>query len=265
MSAPVNEFKKAILEKRQLIGFWQSLASTTTAEISAYAGFDWLLIDGEHAPNTTQSIIDQLRVVDPSPSQAVVRVVNGEAWQVKQVLDVGAQTVLVPMIDTAEQAQAMVNAIRYAPVGIRGAATVTRAAGYGRTENYFATADEQICLLVQAETKTALENLEEICAVDGVDGVFIGPADLSNSLGHVGAPMHPDVQSEIKAAIKTIARLGKAPGILMSNGALAQEYLELGAQFVAVGTDVSAFANATSNLAAKFKGSKAPSAEPSVY
>ena len=265
MPATKNRFKEALKNKKLQLGFWQSLASTSTSEISAQIGFDWLLIDGEHAPNDISYITNLLRVIDPSDSHAVVRVVAGMPHIIKQVLDVGAQSILVPMVDTAHQAREMVQAVRYPPDGIRGAALVTRAAQYGHTDNYAPTANDQICLLVQAESKTAIENLDEICAVEGVDGVFIGPFDLAASMGFINDPNNKAVQDTIEQAIIKIVASGKAAGILMLDEIRAKKYIEMGALFVAVGTDVSTFSNATKKLLANYRGSNLNSVSNSVY
>jgi len=258
MNAPKNRFKAALAEGRLQIGFWQSLGSTVTAEICAHAGFDWLLLDGEHGPNDLRSLRDQLMVVDPSPSAAVVRIAGVDVVAVKQVMDAGAQTVLVPIVDTAEEAALMAAAMRYPPAGIRGnGAGVVRASGYGRDAGYCAGANDQACLLVQAETVTALDNLDAICATEGVDGVFIGPADLATSMGHMGAPEHPQVQAAIEDAIRRIKAAGKAPGILMADEARARRYIELGALFVAVGSDVGMLARGSTALAARYLGGDA--------
>jgi 4-hydroxy-2-oxoheptanedioate aldolase len=255
MPARTNRFKQAMTEKRLQIGFWQSLGTSITAEISAYSGFDWLLIDGEHGPNQLRSIRDQLQVVQPSASEAVVRISGVNVVEMKQVMDAGAQTVLVPIVDTPEDAALMAQAMRYPPAGIRGnGAGVVRASDYGRIADYAQTANAQACLLVQAETMTAISNLDAICAIDGVDGVFIGPADLATSMGHIGNPMHPDVQKTIEDAIVRIRAAGKAPGILMANEERVRRYIELGALFVAVGSDVALIAQGATALAAKYLG-----------
>ena len=265
MAAAKYSFKEALKNKKLQLGFWQSLASTSTSEISAQIGFDWLLIDGEHAPNDIADITNLLRVVDPSDSHAVVRVVAGIPHIIKQVLDAGAQSILVPMVDTADQARELVRAVRYPPDGIRGAALVTRAAQYGHTDSYASTANDQICLLVQAESKTAIENLDEICAVEGVDGVFIGPFDLAASMGFINDPNNKAVQDTIEQAILKIVASGKAAGILMLDETRAKKYIEMGALFVAVGTDVSTFSNATKKLLANYRGSNFSSDGNSVY
>ena len=258
MQNPVNPFKQALAQKRLQIGLWLGLASPYTTEICAGAGFDWLLVDGEHAPNDLQSLLAQLQVIAGyQASHAIARVPVGHghvgAALIKQYLDLGVQTILVPMVDTAEQAHAVVQAARYPPHGIRGMAGA-RASRWGRIEHYGRDANDQICVLVQAETRAALENLDAIAAVDGVDGVFIGPADLSASLGHVGQPDHPQVRTAIEHAFERILSAGKAPGILMVDDALARHYIDLGGLFVAVGLDSQLLASGSAALAARFKG-----------
>ena len=253
-----NPFKQALKEGRPQIGLWQSMASPLCAEICAGAGFDWLLFDGEHAPNDVPGLLAQLQAVEPYPTHSVGRPPYGEIRLIKQYLDIGFQTLLIPLVDTAGQAALMVKATRYPPKGIRGVgAGSARVARWNRVENYFRDADEQMCLLVQAETKLALENLDAIAATDGVDGVFIGPADLSGALGHLGDAGHPQVQAAIEDAFARIIKAGKAAGILTSNETWAKRYLELGASFVAVGTDVGLMARHTTGLAGRFKGEAA--------
>jgi 4-hydroxy-2-oxoheptanedioate aldolase len=252
---PTNTFKQALADRRAQIGLWLSMTSAYVAEASATADFDWLLIDGEHAPNDVRSTLAQLQAVAPYRAQPVVRAVTGNVALIKQLLDIGAQNLLVPMIDTPEQAAEMVAATRYPPHGIRGVGSaVARASHFSDYGDYLAAADGQVCLLVQAETVAAMANLEAICAVDGVDGVFIGPADLAASMGHRGKPGHPDVQAAIEAAIVTIVKSGKAAGTLTSDPRLARRYLELGATFVAVGVDVMLFVNAVRKLSNDFLG-----------
>lgn len=253
MPVPTNPFKQALREGRRQIGLWQSMANPMTAEICAGAGFDWLLFDGEHAPNDVPTMLAQLQAVESYPTHAIARPPVGDVVLVKQYLDLGFQTLLIPLVDTPEEAEAMVRAMRYPPEGIRGVgAGSARVARWNRVENYFRDADAEMCLLVQAETRRAMENLEAIAAVEGVDGIFIGPADLSASLGHRGNAAHPEVQAVIEDAIKRIAAAGKAPGILTSNNEWAQRYLDLGATFVAVGTDVGILAKQTTALVQKF-------------
>jgi 4-hydroxy-2-oxoheptanedioate aldolase len=248
-----NSFRKALAARQPQVGLWLSMADPYLAEVSATAGFDWLLVDGEHAPNDLRSTLAALQAIAPYRSQPVVRAVAGEVALVKQLLDIGAQNLLIPMVDTAEQARRLVAATRYPPGGIRGVGSaVGRASRWSQRSEYLDVADDEVCLLVQAETATALQNLEAICAVDGVDGVFIGPADLSASLGHRGKPGHPEVQRAIEDAITRIVGSGKAAGILTSDNALARRYLELGATFVATAVDVLLYANAARKLAAEF-------------
>ncbi|MBT9502836.1 MAG: 4-hydroxy-2-oxoheptanedioate aldolase [Burkholderiaceae bacterium] len=248
-----NPFKAALQRGDKQVGLWLSMAQTYSAEICASCGFQWLLIDGEHAPNDVRSMLAQLQVVAAYPVQPVVRAVAGDPVLIKQLLDLGAQNLLVPMVDTAEQARRLVAATRYPPLGMRGVgAAAARAARFGARRDYVDVADDEVCLLVQAETATALGNLAEICAVDGVHGVFIGPADLAASMGHRGNPGHPEVQAAIDAGIETIVARGKAAGILTADQALARHYLELGATFVAVGIDVVLLAQAARKLAGDF-------------
>lgn len=261
-----NPFKAALAGGQPQIGLWLSMADPYLAEVSATAGFDWLLIDGEHAPNDVRSTLATLQAVAPYTAQPVVRAVAGEVPLIKQLLDIGVQNLLVPMVDTAEQAQAIVGATRYPPLGIRGVGSaVGRASRWSARTDYLDQADEEVCLLVQAETVTALRNLEAICAVDGVDGVFIGPADLAASMGHRGKPGHPEVQAAIEQAMKTIIGSGKAAGTLTSDPLLARRYLDLGCTFVATGVDILLYANAARRLAGDFKTSiAAQPASPSA-
>jgi 4-hydroxy-2-oxoheptanedioate aldolase len=253
MSVPENPFKRALKEKRLQIGFWQALASAYTAEICADAGFDWLLFDGEHAPNDIPTLVSQLQAIAVYPSHAIARPPIGETALIKQYLDIGFTTLLVPLVETGDQARRLVRSIHYPPEGIRGVgAAIARASRFGRTSGYLAEADAQICLLVQVETRKGLENLEEIAGTEGVDGVFIGPSDLSADLGFRGQPGAPEVQAAIADAIKTIIAAGKAPGILTTDAAQARRYIEMGCLFVAVGTDVGLLVQASSALAQSF-------------
>ncbi|MGR3713277.1 MAG: HpcH/HpaI aldolase family protein [Shimia sp.] len=255
MPAPKNTFKAALANQEPQIGCWLSFAEASAAELMATTGFDWLLIDGEHGPNDLRSIRDQLMVVDPSPSHAVVRVPYGEDWIIKQTLDAGAQSLLVPMVDTADQARALVRACRYAPEGVRGMGGAgSRVTRYGSIPDYVTTANEEICLLVQVETRLAMENLDEILAVDGVDGVFIGPADLSADMGYPGNYNAPEVQEAIANAIPRIRAAGKAAGILTLSLEGAKTHLDQGATFAAVGMDTLVLARAARALSAEVKG-----------
>ncbi|MFG6668212.1 4-hydroxy-2-oxoheptanedioate aldolase [Halomonas sp. HNIBRBA4712] len=267
MDMPRNTFKQAIGNQQAQIGLWLGLANGYCAELAANAGFDWLLIDGEHAPNDLRTILGQLQAVAPYSVQPIARPPVGDAATIKQYLDLGVQTLLVPMVDTAEQARELVRATRYPPEGIRGVGSaLARASRWNSIPGYLDHADGEVCLLVQIETKQGLKNLDEIAAVEGVDGVFIGPADLSASLGHRGDPGHDDVQAAIEDGIARIQKAGKAAGILSANKTLARRYLELGATFVAVGVDTSLLMGALKALAGEFKGGNAPPASASsVY
>ncbi len=249
----LNPFKSALAAGTPRIGLWLSMADPYLAEVAATAGFHWLLVDGEHAPNDLRGTLQALQAIAPYPSHPVVRTVNGDTALIKRLLDIGARTLLIPMVDTAEQARALVAATRYPPHGVRGVGSaVGRASQWSHRADYLDVADDEICLLVQAETVTALENLQSLCDTDGVDGVFIGPADLAASMGHRGNPGHPEVQAAIEQAMRTIVASGKAAGTLTSDAALARRYLALGCTFVATGVDVLMFANAARKLARDF-------------
>ncbi|MGW9231156.1 aldolase/citrate lyase family protein [Pseudorhizobium sp. NPDC055634] len=254
MPAPKNQFKAALREGgRPQIGLWLNTGEPLLAELAGTAGYDWLVIDGEHGPNDVRSIMRQLQVLSASSAEAVVRPPMGETWMIKQLLDVGVRTLLVPMVDSAEQARELVRAVRYPPHGIRGVgAAVARASAFNTIPDYADTAADEICLLVQAETRAAIADLENIAAVDGVDGVFIGPADLSADMGYIGRIEAPEVQETIEKAIGTINAAGKAAGILTFNEALNMRYIDLGARFVAVGSDVAEFAGALRSLAGRY-------------
>jgi len=281
MQTPLNTFKQALKARQPLIGLWFGLSDGYAAELVAGAGFDWLLLDGEHAPNDIPKMLAQLQGVASARAffgtgpHPVARVPVGDTALIKQYLDIGVQTLLVPMVDTAEQAAQLVLATRYpqndGKGGIRGmGAGLARASQWNRFPHYITEANAQVCLLVQAETTTAIRNLEAIANTEGVEGVFFGPSDLSASMGHVGNPGHPEVQAVIEDGIKRVLAAGKAPGILMADEKLARRYIELGAVFVAVGVDTALLAKVTSDLAAKYKtqphsATQSPTATGSVY
>ena len=224
------------------------------AEIAATAGFDWLLIDGEHAPNDLRSISAQLQVVQASDSHAIVRLPIGNDWLIKQVLDAGAQTILIPLVETGDQAKSLVDACRYPPVGKRGVGSaLARSSQFSGIPDYLTTADAQICLLVQVETRLGLENLDEILATDGVDGVFIGPADLAADLGHLGNADAPEVRAAIADALECIRAAGKTAGIMAPAPEFAEFSMAHGANFVAVGIDVTLFAGALRKVAKSYQ------------
>lgn len=259
MKIPKNHFREALLSGRAQIGLWVGLADDNAAEALAGCGFDWLLLDGEHAPNDVRTVLGQLRAVAPYPVHAVVRPVKADVALVKQYLDLGAQTLLVPMIDTAEEAELMVRAMRYPPEGVRGlGAALARASRWNQVEDYLNAANDEMCLLVQAETPRAISNLPAIAATPGVDGVFFGPADLSASMGYRGQAGHPEVQRAILEGIETVRGAGKAAGILAADRQLARSYLDAGATFVAVGVDTTLLVRAATELARAFRESVPP-------
>ena len=266
MDMPVNRFKQRLNKGDVQIGLWLGLADAYCAELAANAGFDWLLIDGEHAPNALPGMLGQLQAIAPYPSQALIRPVIGDSALIKQLLDIGAQTLLVPMVESAAQARELVRAMRYPPQGIRGVGSaLARASRWNSIPGYLDQADEQMCLLVQIESAEGLANLDAIAAVEGVDGVFIGPADLSASMGHRGNPGHVAVQAAIEQAITRIVHAGKAAGILSADETLARRYIELGATFVAVGVDTTVLMRGLQSLAGKFKGAPEASHTGGVY
>jgi 4-hydroxy-2-oxoheptanedioate aldolase len=254
MPAPINTFKQRLNAGDTLIGCWLALGDSYAAEIVGTAGFDWLVVDGEHAPNDIRSIREQLTALAASPSHPVVRVPIGETWMIKQVLDAGAQTVLVPMVDNADQARDLVRACSYPPHGTRGVgAALARASRFAEITDYVPTADAQICLLVQVESVAGLNALDDILKVDGIDGVFIGPADLSTDMGFGGNSEAPEVKEAINAALARIAAAGKAPGILATTDGPTRRYLDAGARFVAAGADVLMLAQTARALAGKWR------------
>jgi 4-hydroxy-2-oxoheptanedioate aldolase len=253
MELPRNGFKRALARGETQIGLWSSLSSNYTVEVIAGAGFDWILIDLEHSPNDLESLLAQLQAAGAYNTHPVVRVPWNDMVTIKRVLDVGAQSLLVPYVCSAAEARAAVSFTRYPPQGVRGVAGTTRATRFGRIKDYARHAHEEICVLVQVETQAALDNIEEICAVAGVDGVFVGPADLHASLGHPGEIANPKVKPLIDEALRRIRKAGKAPGILTPSEDDARHWLECGALFVAVGADVGILARGAEALAQKFK------------
>lgn len=255
MPAPVNPFKAALRQGDTLYGCWMGLAAPHVAEIMGTAGFDWLVIDNEHSPNDLRSTRDALIALESSDSHAVVRVTVGETWMIKQVLDIGAQTIVVPMVESADQAEALVRACRYPPRGVRGVGySMTRSSRFSQIGDYGVTADDQICLIVQVENRAGMAALDDILQVDGVDGVFIGPADLAADMGHMGDLLHEDVVRTILDSIESIAASDKAAGILTTDEEMVVSARDAGAQFIAVGLDVLMLAGAARALAAKWTG-----------
>jgi 2-dehydro-3-deoxyglucarate aldolase len=251
-----NRFRHDVREKKRLIGCWASLASPISTEVLGYAGFDWLLIDGEHAPNDLDTILTQLLALKDSASAAVVRPQWAEPILLKRLLDLGVYNFLMPFIESAEQARAAVAATRYPPRGIRGIAVAQRSNRYGYCPEYFERIDDNICVLVQIESRAAIDAVDDIAQVDGVDGLFIGPSDLSASLGHFGKPKHPEVQAAMQRVLDVARKHDKPVGILSAVEEDAQRYLDQGMTLVAVGLDVVMLRNASQKLAERFRSSK---------
>ena len=253
MELPRNHFKHAIAAGKQQIGLWSSLSSNYTVEVIAVAGFDWILLDTEHSPNDLESVLSQLQACAPYESHPIVRVAWNDAVLIKRYLDAGAQSLLIPFVQNADEARAAVAATRYPPQGIRGVAGATRATRFGRIQGYAKRAHEELCVLLQVETKEAVDNIEAICAVDGVDGVFIGPADLHASLGYTGETGNPAVVPMIEDAIRRIRKAGRAAGVLTSAEAEVRRYMAAGCNFTAVGADVGVLARGAEALLAKYR------------
>jgi 4-hydroxy-2-oxoheptanedioate aldolase len=253
MQMPSNEFKRRLLAGEMQFGLWSGLVDPVAAEICAGAGFDWLVVDGEHAPNSVRSVLVQLQTIAAYPTQAIVRPVIGDVNLLKQYCDIGVQTFLIPVVESSEQAARMVAAVRYPPHGVRGVGTgLARAARWNRVDDYVTSADREMCVLVQVETADGLDQLEAIASTDGVDGVFIGPSDLAASLGYLGRPEHPTMRATVGDAIARIVATGKAAGVLSATPDVVRDYVGRGATFVGVGTDTVLLAKATQQLAAAF-------------
>lgn len=253
MDFPRNAFKAALAAGKLQIGLWSSLRSNVAAEIVGDCGFDWILFDTEHSPNEVPDLLAQLQAAQNGTATPIVRPAWNDMVLIKRCLDIGAQTLLVPYVQNAEEAKAAVAATRYPPDGVRGVATASRASRYGRVPGYLQKANGEIGVLVQAETRVALDQLEAIAGVPGVDGVFIGPADLAASLGHIGNPQHAEVQAALKDAVTRLKKVGKPAGILTGNEEEARRYIEWGYLFVAVGADVGLLAKNAEALAKRFK------------
>ena len=250
MPAPRNPFKHAIAKGELQLGCWLGLADSYVAEISAGAGFDWLLVDGEHAPNDLRSIVAQLQVIAARDTHAVVRPPIGETWLIKQLLDAGAQSLLIPMVESAEQAQALVDAVTYPPQGVRGVGSaLARASDFAAIGDYLTSARDEICLLAQVENRKGLDALDDILAVEGLDGVFIGPSDLAADLGFIGQAGAPEVKKVVVSALEKIVASGKAAGILTLDTDFQRECRDIGARFIATDIDVSLFARNMRNAA----------------
>jgi 4-hydroxy-2-oxoheptanedioate aldolase len=253
MELPRNEFKHALAAGRLQIGLWCSLASNIAAEIVSDSGFDWLLLDTEHSPNEIPSLLSQLQAVARGTATPIVRAAWNDAVLIKRILDIGVQSVLIPFVENPEEARRAVAATRYPPAGIRGTAGSARASRYGRVADYLKKANEEICVLVQVETRGALDQIEAIAQVEGIDGVFIGPSDLAASIGHIGNMQHPEAQNAYEEAVRRLTAVGKPAGILTPNEEEARRYIDWGYRFVAVGADVGLLARNADALAKRFK------------
>jgi 2-keto-3-deoxy-L-rhamnonate aldolase RhmA len=248
-----NRFKAALQTHQRQIGLWSGLNSNIAAEIIAHAGFDWIVLDTEHAPNEVPSLLSQLQAMAGGTAEPVVRCAWNDPVLIKRILDVGVRSLLVPWVQNADEARRAVAASRYPPAGIRGIAVATRATRWGRQMDYHHRANDEMCVIVQIETSAAVREIEAIASVDGVDGIFIGPSDLAADLGHLSNPGHPDVQAAIASAVKRVRAGGKSAGILTGDPIAAQRYLDLGFTFVAVGADTGVLVAAAGKLAAQFK------------
>ena len=251
MELPVNHFKHALAAKKPQIGIWSSLCSHIAADIFANSGFDWVLLDSEHSPNELPIVLNQLHAMQGGTASPVARVPWNDMVMIKRFLDIGAQSLLLPYVQNVEEAKQAVISMNYPQAGMRGVAGGARAMGYGRIKDYHKKAPSELCLLVQVETRKAMASLDAIAEVEGVDGVFIGPNDLSADMGYLGNWQHPEVWKVMEDAAKRIRKAGKAPGILVGE-ADGQRCIDMGYLFVAVGSDIGLLRTGDA-LAAKFK------------
>lgn len=250
---PINHFKIRLASRHMQIGLWLALADSYAAEICATCGYDWLLIDGEHAPNDLRSILQSLQAIAPYPASAVVRLPHGDANLIKQVMELGAASLIVPMVESADAAHRIARAMRYPPEGTRGVGSgMARSSRWRSYPDYLAQANDVACLIVQLETATALARAEEIAGVEGVDAVFFGPADLAASMGLLGQTSHPEVHAAIVDGIERVVRTGKPVGVLCGDDALLRDYVAAGASLVAIGVDTSLMAEAAKALLTRF-------------
>lgn len=253
MELPENRFKRALAEGRQQIGLWNSLTGPVVAELLAGAGYDWLVIDTEHALTDVPDTLGMMQAIAPYPVSAVVRPASNDTVLIKRILDLGAQTLIIPYVQNAEEARAAVTAMRYPPRGVRGVALITRASRFGQVPDYARRAEEELCLIVQIETVEALAQIEAIAAVDGVDALFIGPSDLAASMGHPGNARHPEVLAAIEDAIRRITATGKPAGILAVDADFGRQCIAWGTSFTAVGVDVLLLSRAAREMRAQFQ------------
>jgi 4-hydroxy-2-oxoheptanedioate aldolase len=265
MELPRNTFKDALRARRPQIGLWLGLADAYATELLAGTGFDWLGLDAEHAPNDLRSVLSQLQALAPYPVHALVRTASDDATLIKQYLDIGTQTLLVPMVESAAQAQRIVAATRYPPAGIRGVGSaLARASRWNLVDSYLRDCERELCVLVQVESAAGLKNLPAIAATEGVDGVFFGPADLAASMGLLGRPADERVQDAITQGINAVRQAGKAAGVLSADQSLARKYLDSGAMLVAVGVDTTMLVQAARQLLGAFKSAAAPPQPPAA-
>ncbi len=259
--APRNSFKEALKSFSQQIGLWNSITDPMAVELMATCGYDWILFDAEHAAMDTVSVVPLLRAVAPYSVEPVVRPSSLNPPEIKRLLDFGARNLLVPFIRDTEEAHQAVSAVSYAPQGIRGVAGMTRASKFGNTANYHKTARDEICLILQIETVSAFEQIEEIAAIPGVDALFVGPADLAASMGFLGEFDHPDVKNACMEAIRRIRAAGLPAGILTIDPDWIAESIDVGSVFTAVDVDISILARGAQASAAKWNNSATTKSE----
>lgn len=248
-----NSFKAKLASGDMQYGVFVSLADPVAAEIAACSDMDWVIVDMEHAPNDMRTTMAQLQATFGYDTEVVVRPYVGDQALIKRVLDIGAQSIMIPMVDTAEQAAAMVRYARYPADGVRGVASA-RAARWGRVDGYFDSANDELCVIAQIESRAGADNIDEICAVDGVDALFVGPSDMAAALGHIGNPGHHEVQEVVLGSLAKIAANGKPAGVYGATPDAAARYAEAGASLVIVGVDTMILSKAINALAAQFKG-----------
>jgi 4-hydroxy-2-oxoheptanedioate aldolase len=250
---PPNPFKQALREGRQQLGLWCSIPDSGVAEMLAGCGYDWILIDTEHSAMDATTVLPLLQGMAPYPVHPIVRPSSLNVAEIKKLLDIGAQSLLVPYVQSAEEARLAAAAVDYPPGGMRGVAGITRASRYGTVEGYHKNARDGICLLVQVETAQALDALEDIAAVPGVDGIFIGPADLGASLGYPGQPGHPEVRARVLDGIRRIRAAGLPAGVLTLDQGFTGECIDAGTLFTAVDVDAAILRNGAAARVAEWR------------
>lgn len=248
-----NSFKRDLLAGKKLIGCWSSLSNAITTEVLGVAGFDWILLDGEHSPNDVSTFIPQLMALKDSASAPVVRPSSNNEVEIKRLLDAGFYNFLIPFVESAAEAKRAVAATRYPPMGIRGVSVSQRSNRYGTVPDYFKSINDHICVMLQIESRAGVAAAREIAALDGVDCIFVGPSDLAAGFGHLGNANHPEVQAAIAAVFADAKAHGKPTGILAPAEADARRYMEMGATFVGVGSDLGVFRAATQALHDKYR------------